>query len=358
MRIAAWLVIVAISCTPLVWTPHNWDALGYLGNIYLIDGMSPNDAHAAVYRDVSRLQANEIETLTQGKARPMAQDQNSFTEYMPFYSIRPGYIGMAYLFHRLGVPPFKELACVSVVGSLITALIMVVWLKRYTPETAALCGACLMMVPLLFIARQATPDRISAAIALLALFLIFEHGQLEYGLIILALSILFRTDNLVLLVIVVGWHAFKTKRFAVPSVVCVAGILAALLINYASGNYGWGVLFHESFYGAIPYPAEILPKVTAAMYLHVAAKSAVTLVVRYWPLLLGLAWLCKRSTLRTAVTITAIAGAIHFILYPSAELRYYLPAVIMGAISAAVAITAHASQSQRWAFREIQASSR
>src|SRR5690349_16649118 len=291
-NVAGIIILLALSSLPVIHPTYNWDALGYLGNVYLLDGMSLTAAHAKVYAQAEAVSDPEarFRLLTDPDAAVRERDPNSFAQYLPFYSMRPAYIGAAYLLYKAGMPPFRNLMLISAISYFCTGLIVFAWLKRYFDGIKPWLFALLIMLPLLRIAREATPDKMSCAVLLLACYLIVENKAYWQGIALLVVSLLVRTDNvLVLLAIVLFlWLSRRIKPLPAAAA-CTVGITTVALLNHFSGTFGWSFLIQQYFYGPFPYPVEVTPHLTAGMYLHALSASCVTVLKKDWYLLGGLA---------------------------------------------------------------------
>jgi hypothetical protein len=331
------LILAALSSIPVLHPTYNWDALGYLGNVYLMDGMSLTAAHAKVYAEAEAVKAPEarFRLLEDPDAAIRARDPNSFAQYLPFYSIRPAYIGTAYLLYKAGVPCFRSLMLISSISLFCIGLIVFSWLSLYFDALKAWGFTLLVMVPMVRIAREATPDKMSCAILLLASYLIVERKAHWQGIVLLMLSLLVRTDNVLVLLAVVAFLWFTARiRLSAAVMVCAGGIGTVLLINHFSGTFGWKFLIQQYFYGPFAYPVAMTPHLTARMYFHALASSCVTVLAKDWYLLvlLGVV-LALRSPLQNFLLVVLTASAFHFVLFPATEFRYYLLSIIIAALA-------------------------
>ena len=342
------IILLALSSLPVIYPTYNWDALGYLGNAYLLDGMSLAQAHAKVYAEAEAVRNPEgrVRLLTDPDAAVRERDPNSFAQYLPFYSMRPAYIGAVYLLYKAGMPPFRNLMLISSISYFCIGLIVFAWLRRYFGGIKPWLFTLLIMLPFLRIAREATPDKMSCAVLLLASYLIAENKAYWQGIVLLLVSLLVRTDNILLLLAVVLFLWFSGRIRTLPAAAaCAVGVAAVALLNHFSGTFGWSFLIQQYFYGPFPYPVEVTPHLTATMYFHALASSCITILKKDWYLLAGLAAvLALRGPLQSFLLVVLTASAFHFLLFPSFEFRYYLLSIVVAAVAGVIALAGRASQ--------------
>ncbi|HUO14387.1 MAG TPA: hypothetical protein VMX38_05315 [Verrucomicrobiae bacterium] len=246
-------------------------------------------------------------------------------ELEPLYAIRPLYLELvAVVGHFFSIQPAIHL--ISAASMFGIGLLVLFWTRK--PLQA---GLLMAFYPLTTIAREGGPDAISALFSLCALWLIDAFGQYWVALGVLFISLGLRTDNLLLLLVVLAWLVWE-KRLAL----WVAGLLGALGlgivlgINHWAGNYGWIVLFRYSFIGG-KYPAHLPHTLTIREYLHGVAAGFPLILTQYaiW-ILIGLwAWIRKPHPL---LLVAGAAVFAHFLLFPSPEVRYLLWAGILASI--------------------------
>jgi hypothetical protein len=122
-----------------------------------------------------------------------------------------------------------------------------------------------------------------------------------------------------------GWLVWKHK--VAPLQGLILGTLASAgveYINLLSGNFGWKILLHFSFVGG-RYPAEITSGITLSQYAHVFIANAEVLLPQLAPfLLLGvIARKLSPSSDHEILLPVAAAAIAHYVLFPSAEARYF-----------------------------------
>jgi hypothetical protein len=246
----------------------------------------------------------------------------------PLYAIKPLYVKVIEAIAFTGLPIQSRINLISALSLFGVGIIVLAWTGK--PGYSALLLASSAIV---VIFRMGTPDGLSTLVVVAGLWAI-NRSRLLIGILLLLVSVWIRTDNLLLVIAVLGYLLWQ-KRITLVDAGVMGTISASsvALINHFSGNYSWPVLFQFSFIGG-KSPAEIIPHFGITQYLGVTARSAETIIpqVAIWMLLGIMAW--KRtpseSGLLIPVWITVVA---HYVLYPSPESRYLVWAfVVTGAI--------------------------
>jgi hypothetical protein len=248
-------------------------------------------------------------------------------ELEPLYAIRPLYIQVTSLVNRTGLSPQAAINLVAAVSLLLCALAVGVATQRY------FCSILLVASPgILTCGRLGTPDAFSAFAVVVGCIAIIKK-QMFVAILFLMLSVWIRTDNVLFVGAIFGWLVWNKQLRASHGLV-LGGLAIASVewINILSGNYGWAVLFHYSFIGG-KYPAEITPHITLAKYIRVLIENAMSLGPQLAPwLLLGIgAWRLK-SPQRQFLAPVALACVLHYLLFPSAEARYFVWAYLLTGI--------------------------
>lgn len=246
----------------------------------------------------------------------------------PLYAIRPGYIRLIAFLSDRGIGVQRAINLISA-GSLFgIGVIIFLWTGRAVASALLLASA-----PILILGRMGTPDALSALLVLLGLWAITK-GSL-YGLAPLMLSLPIRTDNALLIVMVLVWLLYSQRlswKFA--TVLAALALGSVLVINRLAHSYGWIVLFRWSFLGGYRSPADIPSHLAIREYLSVLVQSLEHLFsyVTIW-LLLGLAaWLWSRR-LRPLLAVVSLTIAVHFLMYPSPEGRYFIWAYMVAGVA-------------------------
>ena len=338
---------------------YSTDGLSYMANAVAMHGANIQVIHDTVYKDAkAAIPGPAYDHLTgrdptepafeQNSFRDRALDAYHFAEYLPCFAIRPAFTELLYVLHYdLGVGLVKALVLVPVLSFWLMGWVVLVWLSRYvsTPYACLISLLLLVSTPILDeLARATTPDSLSALIVLSAMFLLFERQKFLLGLILLMLSVYVRTDNVLLVLLVLAYlhlAGFGLRALHVATLSAV-GIGSVVLINHFSGDYGAPMLYYRIAHVPVAI-GEIVPTFGIHDYLA-ALKTAISDVLHgsHIPfLLMGMVGLLHRPPRRLvglAATTIGYAAA-HLIIYPVAEPRY------LGVFFAAMAIVLGASVS-------------
>lgn len=246
-------------------------------------------------------------------------------ELEPLYRIRPFYLQLISLLSTL-MSVQRAINIVSATSLLGIGIIVLLW-SRKPLQTALL----MMAYPVLNLGRGGTPDALAALLAIAALWLIHENKHQVVGIAILMVSLGVRTDNVLILLGVLAWMALEQRvRLFVLVAAALFSIAIVLGINRAVGNYGWVVLFRYSFIGG-KYPSQIPPTLTISQYLTAFSVGIGTALsqLSIWLLIGVWAWLRRPNSLLLLLAGVAI---LHFLLFPSPEIRYLMWAGITSAV--------------------------
>ena len=248
-------------------------------------------------------------------------------EFEPLWAVRPLYIDTVWLLSYF-VPIQSAISLISAASLFGIGIIVFCWTDK--PVQSALLMA---FYPVLLLARFGTPDALSALLTILALWLISERMQISLAVAVLFLSLGIRTDNLLLLLAVLGLLAWEKKiRVSRAALLAAVAIGVVLAINHWASNYGWAVLFRLSLIGG-RHPAQMPHAISLREYVTALLRGIATIFPRVaiW-ILLGLtAWV--RNSLRPILTVLGIAATAHFLLYPSGDDRYLTWAYIVAAVA-------------------------
>jgi hypothetical protein len=246
----------------------------------------------------------------------------------PLYAIRPLYVealrALSFVMTlRKGID-FLSAASYFGIG-----IIAIIWTKR--PVLAVLLMSA---YPLLVLARIGAPDSLSALFVITGLWLIQQRRIQSAGLLLLFVSIAVRTDNVLLLLATVAWCAWEKRiGYVAGAVLALLSVAFVFAINHWAGNYGWIALFHYSFLGhGRLSPADMPHTLTLQQYIGALLRGtlAITVHVTLWILLGILSWFRRPSSV---LIIILLDVAVHFLMFPSPEDRYFIWAYIVTGIT-------------------------
>ena len=338
----AFFLLLSVWCVKQ--PQYTWDLLGYIGSS--VDSTDAKVIHHIVFEAIRPVASSPEIQVDNPYRVDVAANPYHFAEQLPFYSIKPIYVELVKLIHRAGVPFPKSAVAVSAAAYFVLAVLLWQWLGSYLSRWS-LVGACtlIMLSPnILSLSRWATPDCLATAVAAIALYLILERDLYFWGSALLVVNVWIRTDALVLAGIVFAALLLLRKldlaQFASLSVLALGSYYA---INYFSGNYGWAVLFYNSFLGGLTTPGETILHFSARAYVHQLVRGSFLWLIYgsfgLYVLLGALAIWLSRSVVYSCMVIAVLAARIvSYALYPNGDQRYTAVLYVLVLASLVIAI--------------------
>ena len=345
-RLAFALILTLASLRAYRYPEYSTDGFSYMGNAVAMSGASVQVIHDAVYRDAKAGIPEPVfkhltgddpsEPLPERRSfRERAIDPYRFAEFLPCFAIRPLFNLLVYVLHfKLGVGLLRSIVILPVVSYWLMGWVAWVWMERYVASAWAslVCASLLLLSPPVWeLARSTTPDALSSLTVLLALFLLLEKRKMLPGMILLVASIYVRTDNALLVLIVLAFlyvadFGLKLREAAVLGALAVGSVL---IINHFAGDYGANVLYYRSFVEPPVAVGEIVPHFGIADYLA-ALKACLSAALHgmYIPfVLMGVVGVLRRAPLPIlgVATATAIYTGAHLVIFPNPESRFFGP---------------------------------
>jgi hypothetical protein len=310
---------------------YTWDVVGYIGASS--DGSNPELIYQQTFSAMKPILGNPANTEAQ-PSNPYRADVVAnpyhFAEQIPFYSIKPVYVDLIRVFHRAGLSYPKSAVAISAASSFVLAVLLWLWLSPYLAglPLVACCTMIMLSPNILGLVRWATPDCVATFIAALGFYLILERNLYFWGCAVLVCNIWVRTDALVLagVIFFVLWVRAKLDFVEFASL-CILSLGSYFAINHFAGNYGWPVLFYNSFLGGVTAPGEVILHVSKSIYIHQVVRGAYLWLISgsfaLYLLLGGLAvWLNRASVYSDMVVATLVTRVICYFLYPNGDQRY------------------------------------
>lgn len=334
--------------------PHyNWDMLMYIASAKALDGGSLQEIHAYTYRQTRQVtspkQFKVLTTLFYN--HETYKHPKLFQEQLPFYRVKPLYIGLVYLLHKAGVHIASATHLISGVSVALALMLLCLLMLPYSSNPLVyLLPPLALVFDVVHVARLSTPDGLAFFGMMLAVYLLLKQRTLPL-LFLLPLLVGIRTDY-VLFVAPLGllllWSNPRYKWWTMLSLGATAGLY--LTISILSQNAGWSVLFFFTFIQKHLTPLSRPVSVSFQDYLVVlfdglsalpSKVDFVTYVVLtgggFWALkqrLKEVAWpaLVRSRTMLLFVTGLLFAGT-HFLLFPVVKARFFLGAYMLGFLS-------------------------
>jgi hypothetical protein len=241
-----------------------------------------------------------------------------------------------YWLSRTGIGMVRSVRLISAFSYYLLGILVLVWLKHYTPAAPVLALLIMLLPPVSLLGRNTAADALSVLLGMYSLFLIFECDRLALGTALITVAIWFRTDNIALLspVLVILWHQGRIALWKAIALGTI-GVLSILVINRAAGDYGIQMLYYRNFLGTPLAPAEMVAKFAAAEYLSAFLAGFKTMLTNFVPafILLGLIGFNKKTA--PLLAIAATYAAVHYLILPNWIDRWMGVAYLIPCIAAA-----------------------
>jgi hypothetical protein len=264
-------------------------------------------------------------------AEYVAMPDQSYAQQAPFYRVKVFFVllvsGVAKVSGAIRAP-----FAVSAIAYFLTGIAVWFWLRAAAvPEPWRSLAAIFLMFSSVTTdtGRMGTPDMLCTLLLVLGAYLLLKTKQPAYGGVLLVLSILTRTDCLIVasaLIALAFWQKRIGMRFAGTFLaVFAAGYFAVSRIGYSY--------------------AQLLAFTVRTGYLkgllHGFAKTELAI---YAPFALLALIALKRGYQRDLIAICALTLVVRYVLFPHLEIRYLLPqAMIVGIVGSASVLASDAT---------------
>lgn len=353
---------------------YTWDVVGYVGAALSWQTSDPLTIHTQTY-ELLRFELPEqaFAGLVGGPyATAMATNAEQFYSQLDMYRIKPLYVGLLNLLDAVGLSLVDAGKVLSVVPAALLCILIYVWLKRHVSANFALSITVLLSLcsRLFDVARVILPDSLSALILVLAVYLLLERpATTRWALVLLVLSILVRTNNILFVTPLLIYVSYAASRLRVWQSMEVREPVAALLVAVicyfvvsAMFNHQWWRLFYHTFIESIADMNAFAAGFSFDQYLQVLAARLRQIIIGNFvmvtmllPFLLFamLALLASRgrfAALRMIVAICFLNFICYFLMFPLVESwdRFFIPFYIFIVVLAvkSVAVPSMADNNQ------------
>lgn len=312
---------------------YNWDMIGYVAAALSAEGYQGASLNKATYDSVrSEVGPNTFDQLTQDDYRETVfRDPASLAQQLPFYRIRPLYVGLIRVVHAMGLEYPKSTYVVSAIFAALS-VVLLAFVAREIGAPVIAVALVVLFSGFIDIARLSTPDAMACFFALLTIYALIKGSTLVFFLA--AVLPLVRTDFLLLSLLVLG-HSFifGQRKYAITSMTAACVLYG--LVARMNGAYGWLTLFNTSLIHKTAYPAALIPSHAIGDYLRPYASMAYDFTMHPHFVIYSLAlWFLMRNKTRppsadwrllSAVFIIPMAFvAIHLLLFPAMTYRFFV----------------------------------
>lgn len=328
---------------------YNWDILPYMAVVVREASPAVNMAtiHRLTYGEAKReIPAPAYAQLTGNSTgsyrKKMAADAAAFYRQLPFYLVKPLYTAAALGFYKTGFSLPVSTVLPSLLGYILTAVLLFYWISRYLSGAVAVIASLLLMLspPLLDMARSSGPDALSAFLLFAALYFILEKRSFIVAFLWLLLALLSRIDNILICILLFSFLFFRKKEggrlplWAYP-VLLLPFAAVYILVCYPVVSFGWNILYYPSFISHLNAAHDLDATPSFGAYLALARghleqglfHSHLVLFFLTAGLILmkkGRKDIRQLDEHRILILLLAAVIVIRFILYPDISDRFYI----------------------------------
>ncbi|MEN5310126.1 hypothetical protein ABE425_21780 [Chryseobacterium cucumeris] len=345
----SFLFIISILALLTFWNYQNrvydWDMPGYMGCMYTSEFPdSPDKVRILTYEEIKKEAPAEHYTDIIGikqwdiPRQYFVKNTQSFTEQLPYFQIKVGYILMITLFYKLGLSSPMAVLFTSLISYFFSGILLFYILKLLFPKkywlAILLTIAAMLLPPMTYMSRVSTPDMF-----IFQFMLVFMIGLLKkwnkWAMFVLLFGITFiRPDYITFTVTyimaVFFFHYFREKKIDISFIAQGIVLLAMYLAIIKFYHYpGWKDLFYDTFIDRRPiistHPIDVsLKDYLSIIYIKIIYFKKVTLSLA---IMIGVIfWRSKDSWVRTIAVLFVVNVYIKFFFFPqSAALRFFFP---------------------------------
>jgi len=253
-RLVFGILLLALTCLAYFVPYYDWDLVAYVGSAIALhehdQKLIQRQAYAALRAELPEDDYTDIATGTDFR-RDVAENANHFRQQLRFYQIRPLYIWMLAGLHAMGISFVQATRIISAVAFLFIGVLVHNWLRIYVAEVqAGTCTLLLLATPVILTsARTGSPDALSALVVLLGTYLLIERDSAVMGSVLLLVSLLVRTDNVLFVFIfcaLIALHTARKPTRVATTIAAIASIGIVLTINHTEHSYPWSVLMQNT----------------------------------------------------------------------------------------------------------------
>ncbi len=267
---------------------YNFDMLGYMALVIRIDTHDVDKVHEMTYQKAKEeVPGDEYRKLTEALPfrKKMAVDASQFEKILPIYSVKPLYIGLCWLFYRIGFSLVASTFIISIVSYLIIGLFLFFWLAKYLHPAVAFFSALLIMYSMfaVAIAGHSTPDCLSALFLFVAMYFILEKQNVIVMFLFFLLSIFARVDNVISCFFVITfltfsrqWKMIELKRYLLMTAILGIAYICAI---FPVTQFGWSIFYYPQYAKHIDFSRDFDQAITFSSYIALVYTKLVTAMV-------------------------------------------------------------------------------
>jgi hypothetical protein len=309
---------------------HNWDVVGYIAAAKSYEQSDNAALQAFTYAELRAVLPAELyediareRNLGTGPGalyrRTVNTNPAAFGEQLPYYQIRPLYVGLIYLLYKAGVE--IEFATHLISGIAVALALLVLYLtaiRRLHPAVACLLPPLAWMFGAFDLARFSTPDGL-AFLAVMLIVYCFAQRRIAWLCIALPIALCARTD-LILFTgpLLLALFATEREHRSWIALSAAASLLAYVGILTHYHHPGWATLVYFNVIERWIYPLSNPPTLTMQQYFTALAHGTIALFadkifLAYLAMLVLAAFWLRKRALTSAPVILLAAAAVHIV---------------------------------------------
>ncbi|PRB00784.1 hypothetical protein CQ046_17375 [Chryseobacterium sp. MYb7] len=345
----SFLLIISILSLLTFWNYQNrvydWDMPGYMGSMYTSEFPdSPDKVRIITYEDIKKEAPEAHYTDIIGikqwdiPRQYFVKNTQSFTEQLPYFQIKVGYILVITLFYKLGFTAPMAVLFTSLISYFFSGLLLFYILKLLFPKkywlAIIITIAAMLLPPMTYMSRVSTPDMFIFQFMLIFIIGLIKNWD-KWAMFVLLFAITFiRPDyitfTLTYIIAVFFFHYFKEKKIDISFIAQGTAILIMYLVIIKYYHYpGWKDVFYDTFIDRRPFisnhPIDVsLKQYLSIIYIKIIYFKKVTLSVA---IMIGVIfWRSKDAWVRMISVLFLVNVYIKFFFFPqSAALRFFFP---------------------------------
>ena len=321
------LIVYIVCCMALAVTTYlrpypTFDRYMYAGAVASLRYSDPVTIHRIALAELeTQISPHRFDSVaSEPYFADVHNNPNHFVQQLPFFRIKLGYVAAGYVLWRAGVPILVALrlisaCCLFVIGLAVLALV----------HDAVLSFVLLLTPPVLNLGRMATADPLSTTLIFVALFALVRGRNLLSASLLLV-SILVRSDNLILAMILLAWMVWRRRiHLSFGAMFGALAVFTAACVNHFADVYGWRVIMQHGFVKAEIEPINHPVLITFTGYLH--ALGGVRMIaysfMTIWILVAAAVWkiLPRQSIFRELLPLAGLCIMLRLVIFPSFDDR-------------------------------------
>lgn len=349
----------------------SWDVLGYTGSALTLAGVE--DVHGETYRIAQKGLGDAYQSVITDNPNErastyrstMVKNPDAFSQQLPYYLIRPAYVGTLAIAYHWGIDPLTMMGIIAAASGLIVGALVYWRLARVFSPLMSFClaTALLLCFRLPAFSGFLSPDPLIAMLFIAFVFW-FERGMSVVAVLLFTVVLVFCRSNAVVFttpLLAVGLLAYyldapvtKLKPVFAAGIFLVSVALMKGIEHWA-GNYGWWTVFYFTFVESTNFPAHLNAPFNVQQYLGAVVKGgrwlfsdryATTFYVFMGILVLRTGtgqWRPETTAATLFFLMLSVIFAGYFVLFPAVFLRFYFAVFVLAGVFALVSLAPSAA---------------